>query len=164
MVLDLDTVRMTICKSSEQESWAYYSIHNSAISSVVTPIQQVSSNRSIFHWGNTLSRLTWCMTVSFHPNLVPLILSSSLMASACSLCSLTKHMPIASATCLAKKAGEQTTPPTVAWRWSILSNAPSQGDYHGELRLTTWWTNLPVMIHIVGEKKLLVTASFVFTC
>lgn len=111
-------------KSNERKRWPYYSIHNSTISSVVTPLQQVLSNSSIFHWGKHPVKTDMMYdNVSFHPNLVPLTLSSSLMPplpslpSFLSLWSLTKHMPTASATCLAKKASEQTTPPTVAWRW-----------------------------------------------
>lgn len=112
-------------RSNERERWLYHAIHNSAILSVATPLQQVLSNSSIFHWGKHPVKTDMMYdNVSFHPNLVPLTLSSSLMPSlplsplpSLPLCSLTKHMPTASATCLAKKASEQTTPPTVAWRW-----------------------------------------------
>ncbi len=92
---------------------------------MATPLQQVLSNSSIFHWGKHPVKTDMMYdNVSFHPNLVPLTLSSSLMPPlplspllSLSPWSLTKHMPTASATCLAKKASEQTTPPTVAWRW-----------------------------------------------
>lgn len=109
-------------KSDERVTWSYHGVHNSAILSVETPLQHILSNSSIFLWGkHSVNTDMIYDNVSFHPNLVLLTLSSSLMPSLpvfpLPCCSLTKHMPTASATCLAKKASEQTTPPTVAWRW-----------------------------------------------
>lgn len=80
------------------------------------------SNSSIFHWRKHPVRTDMMYdNVSFHPNLVPLTPSSPLIPSrplsSFALCSLTKHMPTAFDTCLAKKESEQTTPPTVVWRW-----------------------------------------------
>lgn len=68
------------------ERWPYYSIRGSTISSVATPLQQVLSNSSIFHWGKHPVKTDMMYdNDSLHPYLVPLTPSSSLMPFASSL-------------------------------------------------------------------------------
>lgn len=131
--------------------------HNpvTAVWSLETPLQQVPFNSSIFHGGKhpAATDMMYDNISVFTPNLphppslpmfpCPLSLQphvSPLFSFALFLpCSLTKHMPTASATCSGRKASAQTTPLTVAWRWfcqthpakatSTVSHGP--GEMHG---------------------------------
>lgn len=106
--------------------------HNpvTAVWSLETPLQQVPFNSSIFHGGKhpAATDMMYDNISVFTPNLphppslpmfpCPLSLQphvSPLFSFALFLpCSLTKHMPTASATCSGRKASAQTTPLTVA--------------------------------------------------
>lgn len=97
--------------------------------------------------------------VCLHPNLVPLTLSSWLMPFPSSplaslpLRSLTKRMPTASATCLAKKASGQTTPPTVAWRWFYQTH-PAK-----ETITVSWWLLQEAITRVMSHSAAIIRLS-----
>lgn len=112
--------------------------HNpvTAVHSLATRLQPVSTNSSIFHGGKHPATIQLMndfvsFTPSFPTHGPQLFPHGPLSVHACSLpssdtilslslLSLTKRMPTASGTCLGRKASEQTTRPTAAWRWFYL--------------------------------------------